>query len=53
VPRIDHCVVAVDVEDPVGDVAEQLFECPWFQCFADCAGEAVITGDGRLGLGQA
>jgi hypothetical protein len=52
-PRIDHGVVAIRAKDPAGDVVEQFFERPLRPRLAYTAGEQVITGDGRLGLGQA
>ena len=44
VPGIDDRVVAVDVEHPARDVAEQLFESAWLPGLSDSAGEPVVAG---------
>ena len=52
-PRIDHGVIAVDAEQLAADVTEEFLERSRLPGLADPAREQVITGDGRLGLGQA
>ena len=53
VAGIHHGVIAVDAEQLAADVTEEFLERPGLPGLADPAREQVITGDGRLGLGQA